>query len=47
MKPGVDDPLLKGHNERDFVASSDSHGGIPPTEPLRLEMTRGHECWPP
>lgn len=40
MKPGFEDPLLKGHNGREFVAGSDSHGGIPPTEPLRLEMTR-------
>ena len=40
MKPGVEDPLLKGHNRREFVAGSNSHGGIPPTEPLRFEMTR-------
>jgi hypothetical protein len=40
MKPGFEDPLLKGHNGREFVAGSDSHDGIPPTEPLRLEMTR-------
>lgn len=40
MKPGFEDPLLKGHNGREFVAGSDIHGGILPTEPLRLEMTR-------
>ena len=40
MKPRVEDPVLKGHNGREFIAGSDSHGGIPPTEPLRLEMTR-------
>lgn len=40
MKPGFEDPLFKGHNGREFVAGSDNHGGIPPTEPLCLEMTR-------
>lgn len=40
MKPGVEDPLLKGHNGREFVVGTDSYGGIPPTEPLHLKMTR-------